>query len=105
MLQPVLSATEDLDATILYTATPRPLDADRLRELVTGTDVVLVEPYLEGTSAAAVTAALVDRPIRLLSIGVPMVELRRYGTRQDHDRAYRLDAAGLRPRLKDFINE
>ena len=103
MLQPVLTATEGLDATILYTATPRPLDPVRLRELVTGTDVVLVEPYLEGTSAAAVSAALVDRPIRLLSIGVPPVELRRYGTRQDHDRSYGLDAAGLRKRLKGFL--
>ena len=103
MLRPVLEATGDLDATILYTATPRPLDADSLRELVTGTDVVLVEPYLEGTSAAALAAALVDRPIRLLSIGVPPVELRRYGTREDHDRAYGLDAAGLRKRLKEFL--
>lgn len=99
MLQPVLDASDDLDATILYTATPRPLDAEGLRAAVTGSDVVLVEPYLEGTSAAAVTAALSDRPIRLLSIGVPSVELRRYGTRQDHDRAHGLDAAGIRTRL------
>ena len=49
MLRPVLQATDKLEATILYTATPRPLDARRLGELVTGTDVVLVEPYLEGT--------------------------------------------------------
>jgi transketolase len=103
MLRPVLEATKDLDATILYTATPRPLDAGRLSEFVTGTEVVLVEPYLEGTSAGALTAALVDRPIRLLSIGVPPVELRRYGTRQDHDRAHGLDAAGLRARLTAFL--
>jgi transketolase len=110
MLQPVLDAIDgttdgatdgaaDNDPTVLYTATVRPLDAARLRAQVTGTDVVLVEPYLEGTSAAEVTAALVDRPIRLRSIGVPNVELRRFGSRQDHDRAYALDAAGLRRRL------
>jgi transketolase len=104
MLQAVLDATADLDATILYTATPRPLDADGLRRHVTGSDVVLVEPYLEATSAGAVSAALSDRPIRLLSIGVPSVELRRYGTRQDHDRAYGLDAAGLRTRLSAFLD-
>lgn len=103
MLRPVLQATDKLEATILYTATPRPLDAQRLNELVTGPDIVLVEPYLEGTSAAAVMAAMVDRPIRLLSIGVPVVELRRYGTRQDHDRAYGLDSAGLRSRLTAFL--
>jgi transketolase len=102
MLQPVLDAidgTTDSDATVLYTATVRPLDAAGLRAHVTGTDVVLVEPYLEGTSAAEVTAALVDRAIRLRCIGVPNVELRRFGTRQDHDRVYGLDAAGLRRRL------
>jgi transketolase len=99
MLQPVLDAAADLDATIAYTATPRPLDADALRLAVRGVDVVVVEPYLEGTSAAAVTAALADRPVRLRSIGVPNAELRRYGTRLDHDRAHGLDAAGLRRRL------
>ena len=99
MLRPVLKAAEDLDATVLYTATPRPLDAETLRAVVTGTDVVLAEPYLAGTSAGAVTAALSDRPIRLHSIGVPSIELRRYGRRLDHDRAYGLDAAGIRRQL------
>lgn len=103
MLQPVLDAAEDLDAAILYAATPRPLDVERLRGAVTGPDVVLVEPYLEGTSAGAVTAALAARPIRLLSVGVPSVELRRYGERQDHDRAHGLDAAGIRTRLTAFL--
>ncbi len=103
MLQPVLDAADDLDATILYTATPRPLDTDRLQRHVTGAEVALVEPYLEGTLAGAVSAALADRPTRLLSIGVPSVELRRYGTRQDHDRAYGLDAADIRARLTAFV--
>ena len=71
MLQPILEATADLDATLLYTHTPRPLDAETLRRAVSGSDVVLVEPYLAGTSAGVLTAALSDRPIRLLSIGVP----------------------------------
>ena len=99
MLQPVLEATAELDATVLYTHTPRPLDAGTLRGAVSGSDVVLVEPYLEGTSAGAVMASLADRPIRLLSIGVPPGELRRYGTPADHDRHYGLDAAGIRARL------
>ena len=37
---------------------------------VHGTDVVLVEPYLAGTSAGEVTKALNDRPHRLLALGV-----------------------------------
>ena len=61
-----------------------------------GTDVVLVEPYLAGTSAAEVAAALADRPHRLLSLGVANVELRRYGSGADHRAAHGLDAAGIR---------
>ncbi|MDP8904861.1 MAG: transketolase [Chloroflexota bacterium] len=99
MLRPVLRATAEMDATVLYTATVRPLDAATLNACVSGPDVVLVEPYLEGTGAAAVIAALAGRAIRLVSIGVPNVELRRYGTRLDHDRAHGLDAVGLRARL------
>jgi transketolase len=103
MLQPVLDATTDLDFTVVYTATPRPLDSDALRGHVSGPDLVIVEPCLAGTSVATVSAALDDRAVRLLSIGVPSAELRRYGTRADHDRSYRLDAAGIRVRLSAFL--
>lgn len=96
---PMLDAVAGLDARIVYAATVRPFDADGLRAAVTGRDVVLVEPYLEGTSAAEIAAALDDRPIRLLSIGVPRAEDRRYGTAEEHDAAHGLDAAGLRARI------
>ena len=104
MLTPVLEATADLDATLLYTHTPHPLDADALRAArAGGTDVVLVEAYLEGTSAGAVTAALSGRAIRLLSIGVKPVELRRYGAPEEHNHAHGVDASGIRARLAAFL--
>ena len=89
-LDETLAATRDLDMTVAYLATVRPFDADGLRALVRGTDVVLVEPYLAGTSAAEVSAALVDRPHRLLSLGVANVELRRYGSGHQHRAAHGL---------------
>ena len=95
-LDETLAAASDLDATVAYLATVRPFDAGGLRALVRGTDVVLVEPYLAGTSAPDVAAALADRPHRLLSLGVGNVELRRYGSGDDHRAAHGLDAAGLR---------
>ena len=102
-LRPVLEATADLDATVLYAATVRPFDAEGLRAFVAAPAVVLVEPYLAGTSAAEVSAALTDTPHRLLALGVARREHRRYGNRWEHDRAHGLDAAGIRRSVTDFL--
>jgi transketolase len=98
-LDETLAATRDLDMTVAYLATVRPFDADGLRALVHGTDVVLVEPYLGGTSSAEVSAALADRPHRLLALGVANLELRRYGIGSEHRAVHGLDAAGIRRSL------
>ncbi|MCY1141337.1 transketolase [Actinoplanes sp. Pm04-4] len=102
MLDPVLEATAGLDVTVAYTNRPRPLDADGLRALTEG-EVILVEPYLAGTSAAAVSAALEGLPHRALHLGVGRAEVRRYGTWRDHARAHGLDAPGLRASIVDFL--
>ncbi len=99
-LDPVLAAAADLDATVAYLSTVRPFDATGLRGALEGTDVVLVEPYLAGTSSAAVADALTDRPFRLLALGVRDVELRRYGTGAEHRAVHGLDAAGIRRSLE-----
>jgi len=102
MLDPVLDAVSDLDVTVAYATTVRPFDEAGLRALGSDT-VVLAEPYLAGTAARLVSSALADRPHRLLSLGVPRVELRRYGTPEDHSRLYGLDAAGIRRSVTEFL--
>ncbi len=102
MLDPVLAATAGLDVTVLYTNTPRPLDTSDLRKFAND-NVVLVEPYLAGTSAAAVSAALVDVPHRLLALGVRPVDLRTYGEPADHAARHGLDAPGLRRAIDAFL--
>lgn len=103
MLDRVVEATADLEVGVAYAATVRPLDAVGLRTLVAGTDVIVVEPVLQGTSAAAITDALSERPMRLLSIGIGHEELRKYGTAEQHDRAWGLDAPRLRTRIAEFV--
>lgn len=102
VLDRVLAATIGLDVTVLYAATVRPFD---IQALLTGPceQVVLVEPYLAGTSAAVVSDALSHLPHRLLSLGVGRAELRRYGTPEQHDRAHGLDAIGLRERITSWL--
>jgi transketolase len=103
MLDPVLAAVVGLDVTVAYTLTPRPLDTAGLRELVSR-EVVLVEPYLAGTSSRLVAEALSDMPHRELHLGVDRAEVRHYGTPADHARAHGLDPAGLRAAITAFLH-
>lgn len=102
-LAPVLEATADLDATVLYASTVRPFDAETLRTFLGAPEVVLVEPYLAGTSSAEASAALKDCPHRLLALGVARREHRHYGSSSEHDQAHGLDAAGIRRSVTDFL--
>ncbi|WP_117668302.1 transketolase family protein [Micromonospora sp. MW-13] len=102
VLDAAVAAVAGLGVTVAYTHRPRPFDAAGLRALA-GTEVILVEPYLAGTSARLVGDALADRPHRLLALGVSREELRRYGSAADHTRWHGLDAAGLRRSVSDFL--
>jgi transketolase len=100
VLDPVLEAAQGLDVTVAYTHTPRPFDHQGLREIAgDAPDIVIVEPYLEGTSAHVVAETFPDTAFRLRSIGVARTDLHRYGTPKDHARRHRLDPAGLREQL------
>lgn len=103
MLDPVLAAVEGLDVTVLYANVVRPFDTRGLRAVLGEPNVVLVEPYLAGTSSRLVSDGLQDVPHRLLSLGVPADELRRYGTAEEHLTAFGLDAAGLRRSITEFV--
>jgi transketolase len=111
-LDPVLAATSTEDVTVLYANTVRPFDHRTLRAAVdsatavdrTTANVVLVEPYLAGTSAHEVAHALEDVPHRLRSLGVRRdVEVRAYGTAADHDAIHGLDAAGIAESVRQFL--
>ena len=103
MLDPVLSATEGIDVTVLYATTVRPFDAQTLISTLGSADVILVEPYLAGTSTRCVAEALAHVSHRVLGLGVPRVELRRYGRPEEHTAAFGLDAAGVRRSVTSFL--
>lgn len=106
LLDDVLTATDGLDVTVLYASTVRPFDAAGLRRAAGASgraDVVIVEPYLAGTSTAEANDALADLPHRVLGLGVGRAELRRYGQMADHLAAHGLDARTLRQRIADFM--
>ncbi|GAA1459169.1 transketolase [Nocardiopsis exhalans] len=107
MLDRTLEATADLDVTVAHTATVRPFDREGLSTLAAAAgnaDVLLVEPYLRGTSAHEVSEALADRRHRQRSLGVARdTELRAYGTSAEHARAHGLDTEGIAKAARDFF--
>ena len=103
VLDRVLEATAGLDVAVLYLTAVRPLDVALDSARTRTPNIILVEPYQEGTSSAHVAAAFVDVPHRLLAIGVKNIEHRSYGTPADHDRAHGLDVASLRQRIAGFL--
>ncbi len=105
MLDAVLEATADLDVTVLYATTVRPLDGDAIRGTLETPAIVLVEPTLAGTSASEVSRALQEVPHRLLALGVANLEHRRYGSPAEHEAAHGLDAAGLRASIAGFLED
>ncbi|GAA3388368.1 transketolase family protein [Streptomyces roseoviridis] len=106
MLDHTLAATEGLDVTVLYATTVRPFDGEGLRRAVAGArpDVVLVEPYLAGTSTAVANDALAEVPHRVLGLGIGRRELRRYGSVEEHLAGQGLDPASLRARIAAFLS-
>jgi transketolase len=104
MLDRTLSACGGLDVTVAYATSLRPFDAPGLASIVGETPVlVTVEPFYEGTAAPLVTAALMDRPMRYVSIGVPRAFIHAYGEPEDLDADLGLDEAGIGRRLREFI--
>ncbi|HSV39499.1 MAG TPA: transketolase [Nocardioidaceae bacterium] len=103
LLDPVLATTEGRDVNVLYANVIRPFDSAGLRAVLARPEVVLVEPYLAGTSSRLVSEALIDVPHRLLALGVGREELRNYGTPKEHRAAHGLDARGLRESIDRFL--
>nr|WP_026065739.1 transketolase [Actinoalloteichus spitiensis] len=107
VLDQTVEGVGDLDVTVLYTPTVRPFDAAGLAEAVgraRHADVLLVEPYLAGTSAHRVASALEAVPHRLRSLGVSRdAELRAYGTPEEHMTAHGLDATSIGRAAREFF--
>lgn len=104
-LDAVLAATAGLDITVGYLSTVRPFDGPGLRAALgeARLKIVLVEPYLAGTSARVVADALREHPHRQLGLGVRNAELRAYGSPTDHDTAHGLDVPGLAAAVHGFL--
>ncbi len=100
-LDAVMEATAEQDVTVLYYTTLAPFDGETLRANCPSANVLVVEPFYEGTLAHDITSALNAKPIRLRSLGVPRSFRTNYGTRKEHDHACGLTATQIRATLTE----
>ncbi len=94
----------DGDFGVAYLSQVQPFPSAAIREVVGDRDVVVLEPYLEGTTLGDLTAALAGTGGWVRAIGVPKRELRRYGSIDDHLDAHRLTTPHLQTRLLPFLS-
>lgn len=100
----VMVACTELDVTVLYAPFISPFDTETLLRTLTVPDIVIVEPYLVGTSSFRVSNALQRIPHRLLALGVQQKELRNFGTPEEHTRAHGLDTLSLKKQFTTFFD-
>ena len=99
LLDSVLSATIDMDVTVLYYTTINPFDSDLLLENF-NENIILVEPYYEGGLNYKINKALSNKKYKLNNIGVPHNFLTNYGSKLEHDKNLNLDSEGIRKKLE-----
>jgi transketolase len=104
MLSAVLTATEDMDVTLLYCTTVVPFDGETLRSTSESNNIIIVEPYYEGGLVPSVCSVLKEIPVRVEAIGVPHKVLSRYGSPEQHDEELGLTPQGIRRRIELFLN-
>lgn len=99
MLKQVMEATKDLDVTVLYYSTVSPFDAEALRAHF-NENLIVCEPFYEGSTNYFINKTLSDKKFRLLNIGIPRQFLFKYGTKDQHDQELGLDINGIRERIR-----
>jgi transketolase len=103
----VIFALEDIDASIIYYNSISPFDKTTLQKNISETGkILLVEPFYTGTISKLIYEALseIDMPVSIKSIGVPNKFLTAYGKAEHHNKAIGLDRNNIHNVAKEFIN-
>lgn len=98
MLDKTIKACENLDVTILYYTVINPFNWKLLHNYG-NENIIIVEPFYEGSINYKITKALEGRKYKLTNIGVPHQFLTNYGTKEEHDKHLGLDVEGIRNKI------
>jgi transketolase len=98
-LSTTIKATENMDVTILYYTTINPFDSD-LIEKNFNENIILIEPFYEGSVNFKINKSLSGKKYKLTNIGVKHSFLLNYGTKKEQDEFLNLDVKGLNKQIK-----
>lgn len=104
MLDTVVEATGDLDATILYYNCMWPFDSELLRCNIDSGKLLIVEPFYENTMAPITQHYLSDRSVMTCSKGIPRKFVTKYGKTDEHYEEFGLTAHGIRNEIQRMIS-
>lgn len=101
-LSSVLTATKEMDVTILYYTSVNPFDSELLFKNF-NEKIIVIEPFYQGSVNYLITNSLQTKKYSLENIGVPHDFLLNYGTKKEHDVNLGLDHEGLKKRIEKCL--
>ena len=102
MLSPVYEAVKDIDVTLLYYSTIVPFDDETLKKHLND-NIIICEPFYEGSTNYFVTKALEGVSYKLTNIGVPREFILSYGKKPQIDKLLGLDVDSLKDKFNKLI--
>jgi len=102
MLTPVYEAVKDIDVTLLYYSTIVPFDDETLKKHFND-NIIICEPFYEGSTNYFVTKALEGISYKLTNIGIPREFILSYGKKPQIDKLLGLDVDSLKDKFNKLI--
>ena len=101
-LNSVIESTKNMDVTILYYTSVRPFDGDLLLANF-NQNIIIVEPFYEGSVNFEVTKTLKDKKYSLYNIGVPREFIMKYGKKEEVDKFVGLDQKSINENINKIL--
>jgi len=101
-LSSVIESTKNMDVTILYYTSVRPFDGDLLLDNF-NQNIIIVEPFYEGSVNFEVTKTLKDKKYSLYNIGVPREFIMKYGKKEEVDKFVGLDQKSINENINKIL--
>ena len=102
MLESVYEVVKDLDVTLLYYSTIVPFDNETLKKHFND-NIIICEPFYEGSTNYFVTKALGGFSYKLSNIGIPREFILYYGKKNQIDKLLGLDVDSIKNKINNLI--